>query len=88
MSGIEIYTKSYCPYCFRAKELLRIKGVSFTEYDVTGDPEREAEMQQRSGRSTVPEIFIDGRLIGGCDDLFALDELGKLDPLLDRHRTG
>ncbi|GAB4171773.1 MAG: glutaredoxin 3 [Geothermobacteraceae bacterium] len=82
MSKVEIYTKNYCPYCYRAKELLRIKNVPFTEYDVTHDPEKEAEMRQRSGRVTVPEIFIDGRLVGGCDDLFDLDERGELDPLL------
>ena len=82
MKKVEIYTKHYCSYCHRAKELLSIKGVPFTEYDVTGDPSREAEMRQRSQRTTVPEIFIDGRLVGGCDDLFRLDELGQLDPLL------
>ncbi|RMF43319.1 MAG: glutaredoxin 3 [Deltaproteobacteria bacterium] len=82
MSKVEIYTKNYCPYCHRAKELLRIKNVPFTEYDVTHDPEKETEMRQRSGRVTVPEIFIDGRLVGGCDDLFDLDERGELDPLL------
>ncbi len=82
MANVEIYTKSYCPYCHRAKELLRIKNISFVEYDVTRDPEKEAEMRRRSGRSTVPEIFIDGRLVGGCDDLFALDERGELDLLL------
>jgi glutaredoxin 3 len=82
MGKIEIYTKSYCPYCHRAKELLKIKGVNFTEYDVSQDPEREAEMLQRSGRSTVPEIFINNQLIGGCDELFSLDEKGGLDPLI------
>lgn len=82
MSKVEIYTKEYCPYCQRAKELLRIKGVPFEEIDVTGHPEREAEMRQRSGRTTVPEIFINGHLIGGCDELFTLDEQGRLDRLL------
>ncbi len=82
MKKVEIYTKSYCPYCSRAKELLRIKGVSFTEYDVTSDPAGEQKMRRRSGRDTVPEIFIDGRLLGGCDDLFELDEKGELDALL------
>jgi len=82
MSKVEIYTKDYCPYCHRAKELLRIKGVGFEEIDVTHDPDLEKEMRQRSGRTTVPEIFIDGKLIGGCDDLFTLDEKGELDPLL------
>lgn len=82
MGKIEIYTKNYCPYCHRAKELLKIKGVNFTEYDISHDPEKEAEMRQRSGRSTVPEIFINDQLVGGCDDLFSLDESGALDPLL------
>lgn len=82
MSKVEIYTKSYCPYCTRAKELLRIKGVQFIEYDVTSDPVREQEMRRRSGRQTVPEIFIDDRLIGGCDELFEFDETGRLGPLL------
>jgi len=82
MKKIEIYTKSYCPYCKRAKELLRIKGVDFVEYDVTADPALESEMRQRSGRDTVPEIFADGVLLGGCDDLFDLDETGELDRLL------
>lgn len=82
MKKIEIYTKSYCPYCDRAKELLRIKGATFTEYDVTTDPAGEREMRARSGRETVPEIFVDGRLLGGCADLFELDERGQLDALL------
>lgn len=82
MPMIEIYTKSYCPYCTRAKELLRIKGVTFTEYDVTRDAVKEQEMRQRSGRATVPQIFIDGRSIGGCSDLFELDEKGALCTLL------
>jgi glutaredoxin 3 len=82
MKKVELYTKIYCPYCQRAKELLRIKGVDFIEYDVTGDPDKEAEMQQRAGRNTVPEIFIDNQLVGGCDDLFSLDEKGALDALL------
>jgi glutaredoxin 3 len=83
MKRIEIYTKSYCPFCQRAKELLRIKGVQFTEYDVTTDPLRQREMQERSGQATVPEIFVDGVLLGGCDELFELDEKGELDRLLD-----
>lgn len=82
MKQVEIYTKNYCPYCRRAKELLQIKGTSFTEYDVTADPDREQEMRKRAGRETVPEIFVDGRLLGGCDDLFDLDEKGELDRLL------
>ncbi len=82
MKNIEIYTKDYCPYCHRAKELLRVKGATFTEYDVTGDATREKEMRERSGRTTVPEIFADGRLLGGCDDLFDLEAAGKLDEAL------
>lgn len=82
MKRIEIYTKSYCPFCQRAKELLRIKGVPFTEHDVTTDPLREREMRERSGRTTVPEIFVDNVLLGGCDDLFELDEKGELNTLL------
>jgi len=82
MKKVEIYTKDYCPYCHRAKELLRIKGVDFIEIDLTRQPEREAEMRTRAGRHTVPEIFIDDALVGGCDDLFNLDERGELDRLL------
>jgi glutaredoxin 3 len=79
---IHIYSKSYCPYCRRAIELLKIKGVDYTVIDVTEDAELEEEMRHRSGRFTVPQIFIGRRHIGGCDDLFALDEQGGLDPLL------
>ncbi|AMV70514.1 glutaredoxin 3 [Desulfuromonas carbonis] len=82
MKTVEIYTKDYCPYCHRAKELLQKKGVNFVEYDVTHDAAREEEMRRRSGRATVPEIFVDGELIGGCDDLFALDAKGALDARL------
>lgn len=83
MPKIEIYTTPYCPYCSRAKALLGTKGVSFEEYDVSMGGAKRAEMRERSnGGSTVPQIFIDGRHIGGCDDMFALDRAGKLDPLL------
>jgi len=82
MKKIEIYTKDYCPFCHRAKGLLQAKNVVFTEYDLIADPAKEQEMLQRSRRTTVPEIFIDDQLIGGCDDLFALDAAGKLDSLL------
>jgi len=84
MQNAEIYTKDYCPYCHRAKELLSIKGISFIEYDVTRDSELENQMRQRTGRHTVPQIFIDEQHIGGCDDLFALDEQGRLDNLLEK----
>ena len=82
MKRIEIYTKSFSPYCKRAKELLRIKGVEFVEYDVTSDPAKEQEMCSRSGQTTVPAIFIADQLIGGCNELFDLDEKGELDRLL------
>jgi len=79
---IEIYTQPWCPYCARAVSLLRGKGVPFREIDAPhGTAERE-ESIRRSGRTTVPQIFIDGRHIGGCDELVALDRAGKLDPLL------
>ncbi len=82
MHQAEIYTKDYCPYCHRAKELLSIKGVSYIEYDVTKDSELEKLMRQRAGRHTVPQIFIENNHIGGCNDLFALDEQGGLNSLL------
>lgn len=80
---IEIYTTPTCPFCIRAKALLHSKGASFVETDVSQDPELRAAMTQRAGgRRTVPQIFIDGRHIGGSDDLAALDRAGRLDPLL------
>ena len=80
---ITIYSKDYCPYCRHAKALLKSKGVSFTEYEVSEDPARFAEMLQRSnGGRTVPQIFIGELHVGGATDMFALDEAGKLDPLL------
>lgn len=83
MSKVEVYTWSSCPYCIRAKQLLRTKGVDFTEYSIDGDEDARAKMAQRAnGRRSVPQIFIDDRHIGGCDDLHALDASGKLDPLL------
>ena len=82
MARIEIYTQPWCPYCSRAVSLLNKKGVPFHEIDAPhGTPER-AESEARSGSSTVPQVFIGGRSIGGCDDLLALDRTGKLDPLL------
>jgi glutaredoxin 3 len=83
MSSIEIYTTPFCPYCGWAKELLDRKGVSFTEIDVSGDRTARAAMTDRAnGRTSVPQIFIGDIHVGGCDDLYALDEAGKLDPLL------
>ena len=82
MSDIEIYTSPYCGYCHRAKALLTRKGAAFTEIDIMDDDHKRAEMMSRSGRRTVPQIFIDGKHIGGCDDLYDLDAAGGLDPLL------
>ncbi|MBX7199687.1 MAG: glutaredoxin 3 [Rhodospirillaceae bacterium] len=82
MANIEIYTSPYCGYCHRAKALLNRKGAAFTEIDIMGDTAKRAEMMSRSGRHTVPQIFIDGRHVGGCDDLHDLDATGGLDPLL------
>jgi glutaredoxin 3 len=83
MASIEVYTTPYCPYCVSAKELLRRKGVDFTEINVAGDRELRAKMVERAGgRMTVPQIFIGATHVGGCDDLYALDDAGGLDPLL------
>ncbi|MEY2884829.1 MAG: glutaredoxin 3 [Pseudomonadota bacterium] len=83
MPRIEIYTKFLCPYCTRAKALLTGKGATFDEIDISMGGVPRAEMLERSGgRMTVPQIFINGRHIGGSDDLAALDRAGQLDPLL------
>lgn len=83
MAKVEIYTKAFCPYCSRAMRLLASKGVEPIEYDISFGGEQRQEMIGRaSGRTTVPQVFIDGRHIGGSDDLAALDAQGGLDPLL------
>lgn len=83
MAEIEVYSSMWCPFCYRAKKLLGDKGVAFTEIDVDGDPARRAEMRARAGgRNSVPQIFIDGRGIGGSDELHALEASGELDRLL------
>ena len=83
MPPVTIYTKTWCPYCQAAKELLDQKGVAFTEFEVTKEPSRRQEMLAKSGgRSTVPQIFIGDRHVGGCDDLYALDSRGELVRLL------
>jgi glutaredoxin 3 len=80
---VEIYTKTFCPYCWRAKMLLESKGVAFTEISVDfGGADKETMIQRAAGRTTVPQIFIGERHIGGCDDLMALERDGKLDPLI------
>ena len=83
MAKIEVYTTMMCPYCFAAKRLLAGKNADFEEINVTMNPARRSQMTERAGgRYTVPQIFINDRHIGGCDDLMALDHAGKLDPLL------
>jgi len=82
-NAIEIYTWSRCPFCLRAKALLKEKGWEFTEYVIDGDEEARDQMAERAnGRRSLPQIFINGQHIGGCDDLHALDAQGELDPLL------
>ncbi|MEW6255280.1 MAG: glutaredoxin 3 [Pseudomonadota bacterium] len=82
MKSITIYTKSWCSYCHAAKELLRRKGWTFTEIDVTTDPAGQKAMSERAGgRTSVPQIFFDDVHVGGCDDLYALERAGQLDAL-------
>lgn len=84
MPKVEIYSTGSCPYCVRARSLLERKGVQYIEYRVDLKPELRPEMERRAnGGSTVPQIFIDDRHIGGCDDMHALDADGQLDPLLN-----
>ena len=83
MTAITIYTKGWCPYCSAAKKLLTEKGAAFTEIDIEKKPEARAEMIQKAkGRSTVPQIFVGEKHVGGCDDLYDLDDRGQLEPLL------
>jgi glutaredoxin 3 len=83
MVEVVIYTRAYCSYCTWAKELLRRKGVAFDEIDVTGHEERRAEMIRRTnGQATTPQIFIGSTHVGGCDELYALEQAGRLDTLL------
>jgi len=83
MASVEIYTRKYCSYCHFAKELLTRKGVAFHEIDVTGDADIRRQMTERTqGNNTLPQIFIGAKHIGGCDELYALEDAGELDPLL------
>jgi glutaredoxin 3 len=82
VARIEIYTKPFCPYCDRAMALLDRKGAPYEEIVASMDADKRQEMRDRSGRTTYPQIFIDGRHIGGCDDMMALDAAGELDGLL------
>ena len=84
MSKVEIYTWQYCPFCIRAKSLLKKKNINFTEYKIDGDEDaRELMTERASGRRTLPQIFIDNEGIGGCDDLYKLENENKLDALLN-----
>jgi len=82
--AVVMYTTSWCPYCERARKLLAAKNVTFSEIDIESAAERRAEMRNRSGRTSVPQIFIGDHHVGGSDDLLALEEEGKLDALLGR----
>lgn len=82
MAKVEIYTTPICPYCVRAKKLLDKKGVEYTEYNVMSDRAKRSEMESRTGGHTVPQILIDDKVIGGCDDMFELDFDEELDPML------
>lgn len=82
MADVIIYTRDGCPYCTQAKSLLSAKGADFTEYNASRDPSYRQEMMTRSGRNTFPQVFVNGKHLGGCDDIHALDARGALDPLL------
>jgi glutaredoxin 3 len=82
--SIVMYTTNWCPYCERARKLLKSKAATFQEIDVESTPDRRAEMISRSGRRTVPQIFIGDQHVGGSDDLAALEAAGKLDPMLGK----
>ncbi len=82
MAKVEVFSAPQCGYCVRAKRLLESKGIAYVEIDIARDPQRQQEMIARSRRYTVPQIFIDGEPIGGCDELYALNRSGALDERL------
>lgn len=84
MADVLIYTTPWCPYCIRAKHLLKAKGAGFEEINVSGQPDLRQQMEIRSGAHTVPQIWIGDAHVGGCDELYALERAGKLDGLLFR----
>lgn len=84
MPAVIMYSTGFCPYCVRARMLLDRKGVTYTDIRVDLEPGLRAEMIQRSGRTSVPQIFIDDFHVGGCDDMYALEQQGRLDPLLQQ----
>ena len=84
MKKVEIYTWQYCPFCIRAKSLLNKKNIEFIEYKIDGDESAREKMSERAnGRRSLPQIFIDNNSIGGCDDLYSLEEENKLDSLIE-----
>ena len=88
MAEVVVYTSMLCPYCIRAKKLLKNKGVSFEEIDVMMQPRRKPEMIEKAGgRTSVPQIFIDGYHVGGCDELMALESTGQLDSKLETRKA-
>ena len=82
MAQVEIYTTMFCPYCSRARALLDKKGIAYTDIDIYETGKRDEMIKRAGGRTSVPQIFIDGEHIGGCDDMVALDRAGRLDPKL------
>ncbi len=81
---IEVYSGDYCPYCVRAKSLLKKRGLNFIEYNVQTEPDKRTEMMKRSnGGRSIPQIFINDKHVGGCDDLYAIDKKGQLDSWLE-----
>jgi glutaredoxin 3 len=82
VARVEIYVKTFCPFCFRAERLLESKGVEYETYALDSVERRQEMIQRANRRTTVPQIFIDGHHVGGCDDLYALDDEGKLEQLL------
>ncbi len=84
MSEVTIYSSDYCPFCIRAKQLLKMKQVDFNEINVDGQSALRREMTEKSGRTSVPQIWIQEHHVGGCDELFALERSGKLDTLLSK----
>jgi len=87
MPAVQIYTKHLCPFCTRAKSLLQKKGVAYEEIDVEGDDARRVWLAEATGQMTVPQIFVDGRSLGGYSDIEALDRQGKLDAVLRGERS-
>lgn len=80
---VVLYTTPWCPFCVRARQLLEQKGLVYENIDVSGDPDRKREMMERSGRHTVPQIWINDEHVGGCDELFALERSGRLDQMTE-----